>query len=58
MADKLIPTEFTQNNSFCRLQLVKRLDTQLNEPTIKSSMKVHKVVKPRNKETLLCNFED
>ena len=43
MANKLmyIPDDDTQNNLFCRLQLVvklKRLDTQLNEPTNQNSI--------------------
>ena len=32
---------------------LKRLDTQLNEPTNKDSIKVPKVINPTNKETLL-----
>ena len=53
MSDKLmyIPNDGTQNYPFCKLQL-KRLDTQLNEPTNKNSIIVHKVVKPTNKKTL------
>ena len=51
MADKLIYilNDDTQNNPFCRLQLV---DTQLNEPTNQNSMKVPKVVEPTNRKTL------
>ena len=51
MADTLIyiPNDDTQNNLFCRLQLlVETFDTQLNEPTNQYSMKVSKVVKPTN----------
>ena len=45
MADKLmyIFNDNTQNYPFCRLQLlVKRLDTQLNEPTNQNSTDVRK----------------
>ena len=41
MANKLlyIPNDVTQNIPLCRLQLVlKRLDTQLNEPTNQNSI--------------------
>ena len=34
-------------------QWLKRLNTELNEPTNKKSRKVTKVVKPTNKKTLL-----
>ena len=50
-----IPNDNAQNHPFCRLQLVvelKRLDTTLNEPTNKSSIKVLKFVKPTNKKTV------
>ena len=44
----------TQNYLVCRLQLVvKRLDTQPNEPTNQNSIKVPKKVEPTNKKTLL-----
>ena len=52
MADKLIyiPNDDAQNYFFCRLQLVvKRLDTQLYEPTNPNSLKVPKVVETTNK---------
>ena len=50
-----IPNDNAQNHPFCRLQLVvelKRLDTKLNEPTNKNSIKVLKVVKPTNMKTV------
>ena len=37
-------------------QLLKRLDTQLNEPANQNSLKVPKVVKPMNKKTFLQDF--
>ncbi len=51
MANKLmqVPTEETQNNPFCRFQL---MVTQLNEPTIQNLIKVLKVVKPTNNKTV------
>ena len=39
-------------------QWLKRLDTQLNDPTNQKSMKDPKVVKSTNKKTLLENFWD
>ena len=36
----------------------KRFNTKLKEPTNKNLIKVSKVVKPTNKETLLLNFDD
>ena len=36
----------------------KRLDTQLNDSTYENSRKVHKVVMPTNKKTLIKNFGD
>ena len=56
MADKFIsiPNDDTQNNSFCRLQLVvKRLDTKLNEPINQNLLKFPKVVEPTIVATLL-----
>ena len=53
MADKFtcISNDDTQNYPFYRFQLViKRLDTQLNIPTNKNSIKVTKIVKPTNKK--------
>ena len=50
-----IPNDNAQNRPFCRLQLVvelERLDTTLNEPTNKSSIKVLMFVKPTNKKTV------
>ena len=47
MADKLvyIPNDDTQNSPFCRLQLmVKKLDTQINEPTNKIQFKALKLL--------------
>ena len=48
MADKLmyIPNDDTQNYSFRSLQLkwLKKLDTQLNEPTNQDLIKVSKVI--------------
>ena len=55
MADKLmyISNDATQNYSFWRLKLVlKRFDTELNEPTNQYLIKVSKVVKLTNKEML------
>ena len=43
----------TQNYPFFRLKFIKSLDTQLDKPTKKNSIKVPKVVKPTNKKTLL-----
>ena len=37
---------------------LKRLDTQLNQPTNQNSIKVPKVVKQTNKKTLLYDFGD
>ena len=37
---------------------LKRLDTQLNEPTYQNFIKVPNVVKPTNKKTLLLDFGD
>ena len=54
MADKLmyIPNDGTQNYFFCRLKLV--VETyELNKPTNQNSVKVPKVIKPTNKNTLL-----
>ncbi len=50
-----IPNDVTQtNNPFGELQLVvKRLDTQLNEPTNQNLIKVPKVVRSTNKKTKL-----
>ena len=59
MADKLmsISNNDKQNYPFCRLKLVveflKRLNIQLNESTNQNSLKLPKVVKPKNKKTLL-----
>ena len=56
-----IPNDDTQNYYFCRLQSVqwlKRLNTQLNEPTNQYSIKVPKVVEQPNKKSLLQNFGD
>ena len=41
-------TPYVNNN-----QRLKRLETQLNKPTNQNSVKVPKVVKPKNKKTLL-----
>ena len=49
-----IPNNDAQNNPFCRLQLVvKRLDTQLDEPTNQNLMKVLNVVKPTNEKNII-----
>ena len=49
-----IPNYDSQNYPLCRLQLVvKRLVTQLNEPTNQNSIKVPKFVEPSKKKTLL-----
>ena len=55
MADKLIfiPNDDTQNSLFCKLQLLKRLDTQLHESANQNSLKVPKVDKSTNKKTWL-----
>ena len=54
MNDKLmkIPTDDTQNYTFCRLKLVVKSENvwTLNN---QNSMKVPKVVRPTNKKTLL-----
>ena len=54
MADKLlwIYNDDTQNYPFW----LKHLDTQSNEPANHVSIKVPKVVKPTNRETLFCTF--
>ena len=53
MADKLIyiPNYDTQIIPFCKLQLV--VDTQLNEPANKKSVKFPKVFRPTNEKSLL-----
>ena len=59
MADKYmyILNIHTQYYPFCRLQLwLKRLDTQLNEPTNKNSLKVPKLVDSMSKKTLIYDF--
>ena len=49
-----IPNYDSQNYPLCRLQLVvKRLVTQLNEPTNQNLIRVPKVVKLSKKKTLL-----
>ena len=63
MADNLMFThnDDTQNYSFCRFQSVqclKRLYTQLNEPTNQNSMKIPKFFKPTNNENLIITFRD
>ena len=61
MANKLmfIPNDDTQNYPFCSKNYwLKRLNSQLNKPTNQKSLKNPKVVKPRNKKTLLKNFGD
>ena len=59
MADKFmyIPNDDNQNYPFCRLQL-KRLETQINEPTNQNSIEVPKLLTPTNKKTLSYNFGD
>ncbi len=55
MTDQLMynPDDNTQHYPFCILQLwLKRLDTQLNEPTNQNSIKVPNVVAQMNKNTL------
>ena len=49
---RYIPNKETQNNHFCRLQLVIETFGQFDEPTNQNSMKVPKVVKLMNKKTL------
>ena len=59
LADKLmyIPNIDTQNYTFVDYnQWLKRLETQLNKPTNQNSLKVLKVVKTKNKKTLIKNF--
>ena len=56
MTDKLIhiPNVDTQITSSVNYNYwLKHLNTQFNEPTNKNPLKVPKVVKPTNKETLL-----
>ena len=49
-----IQNDDSQNYTFCRLQLVvDRLETQLNESTNQSSIKVPKIVKTTTIKTLL-----
>ena len=50
-----IPNDDAQNYSFCRLEL---LDTQLNEPMNQNLIKVSKIVRTTNKETLSLTFGD
>ena len=54
MADKLmyIPNDSTQNDPFCRLQLV--VDTDFNQ----STHEMPKVVKPTNQKISSYNFGD
>ena len=61
MADKLIyiPNDIGQYYPFSRLQFLhwlKRLNTQLNEPNNKNSMKVPKLLSQQKKKTLSLNF--
>ena len=49
MADKLM--YIPNDDPFCKLQLV--VDTQLNEPANKKSVKFPKVFKPTNEKSLL-----
>ena len=51
-----IPDDDTPNYPFCRL--LKRLNTQLNEPTNQNSIKVPKDFLPTYKKSLLINFGD
>ena len=56
MADILmyITNDNTQNYPFVdNYQWLKRLNTGLNKPINQNSVKVSKVVKPKNKKTLL-----
>ena len=57
MADKCmyIPNDDAQNYPFCRLQIVVETFGQ-NEPTNQNSIRVHKVVQPTNKKTLLYDL--
>ena len=43
-----IPNDETQNYPFCRLKLLKSLDTQINESTNQSFIKVPKDVETTN----------
>ncbi len=44
----------TQNYPYCRLQLmVEKFENRLIEPTNQNLIKVPKVVKPKNKKTLV-----
>ncbi len=54
MTDELmyIPNDDTKITPFVHY-LLKRLETQHNEPTNQNLIKVHKIVKPMNKKTLL-----
>ena len=54
-----IPNNNTQNDPFCRLQLViVSFEPQLNEPTNQNSIKVPKVYEPAIIKSLLSNFGD
>ena len=53
-----IPNDNTQNNPFCKLQLVVETFVHLTLETNQSKLKVPKVVEPMNKKTLLENFGD
>ena len=57
MVDKSInlPNDETQNCLFFRLQWLKRLDTQRNEPTNQNLINVPKVLMPTNKKNI--NFQ-
>ena len=58
MVDKWSTNDDTQNYPFIdNNQGMQRMDAQLNEPTYLNSIKVPKVVRPKN-ETLLQNFGD
>ena len=48
-----IPNDNTQNYPYCILEKVVGMFKQLNKPTNQNSVKVPKVVKSTNKETLL-----
>ena len=59
MVNKLIFThnDDTQNNAFCRLQLVvETFNTQLNETTNQNALKVPKVIKPINKKKFIMKL--
>ena len=58
MANKLIYIlNYDTQYPFCRLQVVvKRLDTQINEPTNENLLKVPKIIKLKNQENIIIKL--